>query len=79
MKDFFKTIIVFVIGTVVHYLLAVLLLLALQSANVEGLWLTAVPITVLAQVLLLANYIYKNAAKRKREAEQSQSGVNIDG
>jgi hypothetical protein len=78
LKVLIRKIFIFAIGTIVHYLLAVLLLLALQNIfedKIANEWLTAIPITILAQVLLVANYInYRldkvKSAKPKEQAEE---------
>ena len=83
MKSLLMNILVFTIFIMVYYLLAVLMLLILSStfsAGIENYWITAVPVTIWAIILLIGSYIYFKMRKRNNTpVSVTQPEENTDG
>ena len=77
MKDIFKKLLLYIIGLVVYYLLTVLVLFILTRVfedKFENIWRSAVPVMLLAHLLLLYNYVSYLWKKRKK-AKQISTGT----
>lgn len=60
-------VVIFIVGTAFYYVISIVLLLVLSSVfheSFDNIWLSALPITIAAEVLLLISYLWKKFKKR---------------
>jgi len=75
MKGLLKAILLYIIGLVVYYLLTVLVLFILTRVfgdSFENIWRSAVPVMLLAHLLLLYSYI-SHLWKKRKKAKQAEA------
>ena len=60
--------VLWVAGTIAYYLLAVVVLFTmtlLLGDSYENIWLSAIPVTILAELILLLIYVWRKRKKKK--------------
>ena len=75
---YIQKVLLFIVGTIIYYFMTVFVLFILGlmfKILWENIWLIAIPVTIFAELLLIASYFFGKYKKRKKQRSSGFTNV----